>query len=115
MFEYNIENNQEVVIPDNSLNMIFHLNVDNCSELKELIIGNDCCMRIGQFDLDGLNSLQSIQIGNNSFTTETNSWDIPNNKFRSFSIINCKQLESIQIGSYSFSDYAGQFQLASVI
>ena len=70
-------------------------------------------MNVNQFDLNGLNSLQSIKIGNNSFTTNKNSGD--NNKCRDFCIKNCNQLESIQIGQYSFSDYAGQFQLSSIV
>ena len=93
--------------------MIFHLNFNHCSELRELIIGNNCFMNVNQFDLDGLNSLQSIKIGNNSFTTNKNWYG--NNKCRDFCIKNCNQLKSIQIGRYSFSDYAGQFQLSSIV
>ena len=111
--EYCIENNQVVNIPDNSLNMTLFLKFDNCSKLIELIIGDDCFMKVNQFDLDGLNSLQSIKIGDNSFTTEKDRDG--DNKCRDFCIKNCNRLKSIEIGQYSFSDYAGQFQLSSIV
>ena len=93
--------------------MTLFLKFDNCSELRELIIGDDCFMNVNQFDLNGLNSLQSIKIGNNSFTTDKNSGG--ENNCRDFCIKNCNRLESIQIGQYSFSDYARHFQLLSIV
>ena len=83
--------------------------------LEELIIGDDCFGSVDEFNIDGLNELKSLKIGNNSFTHFKigNGWDrdIVNNFIRSFSILNCVELESIEIGCYSFSDYGGGFEL----
>ena len=100
-------------IIDNSYNSIKSLDLSICSELIKLIIGDKCCKNVTQFVLDGLNSLQSIQIGNSSFTPGGNIFFKEN--CHSLCIKNCKQLESIEIGRYSFSDYESEFQLSSII
>ena len=86
--------------------------------IEELIIGDNCFSNVELFNIDGLNHLKSIKIGNNSFTHLKNNgeWDddIANNTNRSFSILNCIELESIEIGEYSFSDYAGGFELKNL-
>ena len=70
------------------------------------------------FQIDGLNRLKTIKIGNNSFTqlksTDKWDWNKANNQSKSFHILNCESLESIQIGEYSFSDYAGEFELKNL-
>ena len=80
--------------------------------LEELIIGDYSFENVNEFVIDGLNELNSLVIGMNSFTKKKNSFD--NNKSRSFQIVNCNELESIEIGSYSFSDYGGGFELNSL-
>ena len=85
--------------------------------LEELIIGNDCFKDLDIFNINRLNELKSIKIGNNSFTKEENiewDWYRENNKSRSFSISNCAKLESIEIGRYSFSDCGGGFKLRNL-
>ena len=117
MLEYAFENNRVVSIPNNSLNLVLHLDWTKCSNLTELIIGDDCFMNVNQFVLDGLNSLQSINIGDNSFNTQKDvetSDHVGSYRSRCFSITNCKQLASIQIGRFSFTDYRGEFKLESV-
>ena len=64
------------------------------------------------FQIDGLNRLKTIKIGNNSFTHKTNNWG--DYKSKSFHILNCESLESIQIGAYSFSDFGGEFELKNL-
>ena len=64
------------------------------------------------FQIDGLNRLKTIKIGNNSFTHKKNSGGY--NKSKSFHILNCESLESIQIGHHSFSDFAGEFELKNL-
>ena len=64
------------------------------------------------FQIDGLNRLKTIKIGNNSFTQKKGSYG--NDESKSFHILNCESLESIQIGEYSFSDYAGEFELKNL-
>ena len=60
------------------------------------------------FQIDGLNRLKTIKIGNNSFTHATNDYGSDGSK--SFHILNCESLESIEMGEYSFSDFAGNYE-----
>ena len=64
------------------------------------------------FNIDGLNRLKSIKIGNNSFTHNKIS-DV-HDESKSFHILNCESLESFEIGPWSFSDYAGDFELKNL-
>ena len=75
-------------------------------------IGNDCFGSVQTFQIDGLNRLKSIKIGNNSFTQTKNDYGYSSSK--SFHILNCESLKSIQIGKYSFSDFAGEFELKNL-
>ena len=76
-----------------------------------IVIGNDCFGSVETFQIDGLNRLKTIKIGNNSFTQEK-GWG--NDKSKSFHILNCESLKSIQIGEYSFSDFGGEFELKNL-
>ena len=80
--------------------------------LESIEIGHDCFGSVSTFKIDGLNQLQTIKIGNNSFTQKKNSYGNDNSK--SFHILNCESLELIQIGEYSFSDFAGEFELKNL-
>ena len=64
------------------------------------------------FQIDGLNRLNRLKIGKNSFTQAKN--DLGLHPWKSFHILNCESLESIQIGQYSFSDYSGEFELKNL-
>ena len=70
------------------------------------------------FKVNGLNNLNSMIIGSNSFTQLQSGyiWSdrIANNQSKSFYVLNCESLESIQIGEFSFSDFAGQFELSNL-
>ena len=78
--------------------------------LESIEIGDDNFRYIKTFQIDGLNRLKTIKIGNNSFTK--NSYR--GNKSKSFHILNCESLESIQIGECSFNDFAGDFELKNL-
>ena len=63
------------------------------------------------FKIDGLNKLNTLKIGNYSFTYYAYSYeDILN----SFHILNCEELKSIDIGRQSFSDFGGEFELKNL-
>ena len=64
------------------------------------------------FQIDGLNRLESLKIGQNSFTKKKKSYG--SDKSKSFHILNCESLGSIQIGQSSFSDFAGDFELKNL-
>ena len=80
--------------------------------LESIEIGNDCFESVKTFQINGLNRLKTIKIGNNSFTQK--KYMGGNDKSKSFHILNCKSLESIQIGEYSFSDFGGDFELKNL-
>ena len=52
------------------------------------------------FELDGLNELESVVIGQQSF--RIGSFERNDGSYR---IVNCPKLKSIQIGHHSFGDY----------
>ena len=80
--------------------------------LESIEIGNECFGYVRTFEIEGLNRLKTIKIGNNSFTHRKNNWG--NDKSKSFHILNCESLESIEIGQYSFSDFEGEFELKNL-
>ena len=65
--------------------------------LKQIDIGNDCFKNVNQFVIDGLNELESLIIGEGSFTL-----DNENSRGSSCLIMNCDQLSDINIGDQSF-------------
>ena len=103
-----------IYIPNYSVNdetyTIF--NFSRFDLLEELIIGDYCFKYVKTFLIDGLNYLNSLKIGMNSFAEYMNSDG--NNPSRSFHVLNCIELESFEIGEYSFNDYSGGFELRNL-
>ena len=81
------------------------------TQLKELVIGDNCFMNVDQLNLIGLSKLRSVVIGENSFTAHPNSFG--NNPNRFFFLRGCGSLKELMIGRYSFSDYA-TFEIENV-
>ena len=72
--------------------------------LREVRVGDECFEYVDEVKLIGLNRLESVVIGENSFTKEKNSYgDDPN---RHFYLKNCERLRELKMGRYSFSDYS---------
>ena len=121
-----IESNVSIInIPDWTCNDINYTIFDfsRFTQVESIEIGNDCFGFVKTFQIDGLNRLQSLKIGNNSFTqTKRIMWvenfenakALSNNISKSFHILNCESLESIHIGEWSFSDYGGEFELKNL-
>ena len=114
-----------IVIPNWTCNDIDYTIFDfsRFTEIESIEIGDDCFGSVQTFQIDGLNRLKIIKIGNNSFThVKGSDWDNNNNnvnsrandKSKSFHILNCESLKSIQIGEYSFSDFGGEFELKNL-
>ena len=80
--------------------------------LESIEIGNDCFRSVKTLQIEGLNRLKTIKIGNNSFTQRKNRDG--DDESKSFHILNCESLKSIQIGQCSFSDLAGDFELKNL-
>ena len=107
---------------NNELNLN-ELNLNRFVNLKSIEIGNDCFGSIQRFQIEGLNRLQRLKIGYNSFTQV--KWnDFKNdsdssiskcrNESKSFHILNCKSLKMIEIGRCSFCDFGGEFELRNL-
>ena len=141
-----IESNVSIInIPDRACNDIDYTIFDfsRFTQVESIEIGNDCFGFVETFQIDGLNRLKSLKIGNNSFTqTKRIMWvenfenakALSNNisksfhilnctmikcgtrddKSKSFHILNCESLEFIHIGEWSFSDYGGEFELKNL-
>ena len=107
---------------NNELSMI-ELNLNRFVNLESIVIGNDCFESVQTFKIEGLNRLQSLKIGINSFTQF--KWNDFNNDFsgsiskcrnesKSFHILNCESLKVIEIGCHSFCDFGGEFELRNL-
>ena len=107
---------------NNELSMI-ELNLNRFVNLKSIKIGNKCFGSVQTFKIEGLNRLQSLKIGDNSFT-QVKSIDILKdfsssiskcrNESKSFHILNCESLKVIEIGQFSFCDFGGEFELRNL-
>ena len=103
-----------IVIPNWTCNDIDYTIFDfsRFTEIESIEIGDNCFGSVQTFQIEGLNRLKSLKIGNKSFTQKKNDWG--NDASKSFHILNCGLLESIEIGEYSFSDYGGEFELKNL-
>ena len=103
-----------IVLPDWTCNDLHYTIFDfsQFTQVESIEIGDDCFGSVQTFNIDGLNRLKTIKIGNNSFTQKRNSNG--NDLSKSFHILNCESLESIQIGEHSFSDFGGEFELKNL-
>ena len=92
------------------------------NSLQFLEIGGSCFINVVTFELNGLNKLEKVIIGKDSFTlidtsdydNDNNSLSNADNEYRSFHIVNCESLKSVSIDQFSFCDYAGQFELRNL-
>ena len=109
-----------IIIPNWTCNDIDYTIFDfsRFTLVESIEIGDDCFRSVKTFQIDGLNRLKTIKIGNNSFTqlksTDKWDWGKANNQSKSFHILNCESLKFIEIGQYSFSDFGGEFELKNL-
>ena len=99
-------------VGSNKLNKLSGFKISNRALLKSIEIGTGCFEVASVFQIKGLNSLNSVKIGSNSFTEQRNNFG--NDGSKSFHILNCKNLQSIEIGEYSFSDFGGDFEIKNL-
>ena len=78
------------------------------TQLRSIAIGNDCFKNVRKFVLDGLEKLESVKIGEKSFSISDNKRN--DGLCR---ITNCPNLRQLVIGYYSFRDFK-QFELSNV-
>ena len=80
------------------------LNMSRFVNLQELSIGDGCFENVKELKLIGMNMLERVVIGENSFTKEKNSWG--DDSERHFYLKNCPKVKELRVGRYSFSDYS---------
>ena len=68
--------------------------------VTRLVIGHNCFKKVNEFVLDGLNELESVKIGKNSFSDYA---DI--SKGSKCLIMNCDRLREVEIEDWSFLWY----------
>ena len=97
----------ELVIPSNCCNeagwSVFDMS--ELKRLKSIEIGDDCFENVNEVKLMGMNRLESLVIGEKSFTKCKRDW--PRNTYatRHFNLKNCERLRELKMGRYSFADY----------
>ena len=74
-------------------------------QLKSIEIGDRCFENVDEVKLIGLNRLERVVIGINSFTKCRYGWSSSVNPNRHFYLKDCERLKELKIGRYSFSDY----------
>ena len=95
------------IVIDNGMSAsgVTGLDLSGFSRIKRLEIGNDCFTYVEEVKLIGLSELESVKIGENSFTQYKNTYHITADPNRHFYLKNCPKLKSLKMGRYSFSDY----------
>ena len=74
--------------------------------LRVFEVGDECFENVEEVKLIGLNQLERVVIGKNSFTKKRNSYSPKNNPNRHFYLKNCESVRELKIGRYSFDDYS---------
>ena len=79
------------------------LNLGLMASLKSLSIGNCCFANVSEVRLIGLSELESVVIGENSFTKRNNRSE---DSCCRFGLKNCPKLKLLIVSSHSFKDYS---------
>ena len=96
----------EVMIVDNdSCNDVAYqlLDLSSFSNLKVFEVGDYSFAFVNEVKLIGLNHLEKVVIGENSFTKKNGSG---NDSSRHFYLKNCERVRELKMGRFSFSDYS---------
>ena len=99
----------EVMIVDhNACNdkCYYQLDLSFFSNLKVFEVGDYSFAFVDEVKLIGLNRLERVKIGKNSFTKENKDYYYGDDLDRHFYLKNCERLRELKIGYYSFSDYS---------
>ena len=99
-----------LTVTDNSCNdnNITVVDLSSFKFLRSVVIGLNCFKYVQIFSIVGLNWLESVSIGDNSFGSDGSLWE-----GSEFKIMNCPQLKSLSIGYWSFRRYNG-FELSEL-
>ena len=99
-----MERSVELLIVDNDVcngKRYTILDLSSFSNLKEFEVGDYSCTFVNEVKMIGLNRLERVVIGMNSFRE-----CFQKNPNRHFYLKNCERLRELKMGCYSFSDYS---------
>ena len=98
---------EEVIVDSNSCNdeSFTILNLTRFVDLRIFAVSDECFKNVDEVKLIGLNRLERVEIGKNSFTKCKGDWP-EYNPNRHFYVKNCERLRELKMGCYSFSDYS---------
>ena len=98
---------EELIVESNSCNgMEWNaLDLSFISHLRLLEVGDECFENVDEVKLIGMNALERVVIGKNSFTKKKNSWP-SYDASRRFYLKNCERLRELKMGCWSFNDYS---------
>ena len=97
----------EVMIVDNNVcneKCFTALVLSSFSNLKVFEVGDYSFSFVEEVKLIGLNHLERVVIGENSFTKEKNTYGW--NPNRHFYLKDCERVRELKMGHHSFSDYS---------
>ena len=104
--EFNaLDSSVTTIIIDNGVSEpeFTELDLTRFSQLQSLVIGHHCFAYVETVNITGLEELESIEIGESSFTNWYSPDSHPN---RRVYVKDCPKLQSLRIGGYSFLDYS---------
>ncbi len=82
------------------------VDLSGCVNLRELRVGDYCFRKTEELKLIGLNGLERVVIGQNSFAKYPYSSDDGIDPNRHFYLKNCERLRELKIGHHAFMDYS---------
>ena len=97
---------EELIVSNNSCNGQEWIMLDLffMSHLRLLQVGDECFENVKEVKLIGLNELESVVIGEKSFTKFWHGSDF--DPYRRFYLKNCERLKELKMSRFSFSDYS---------
>ena len=104
--EFNaLDSSVTTIIIDNGVSEpeFTQLDLTRFTQLKSLVIGQRSFAYVETVNITGLSALESIEIGESSFTNWYSPDSHPN---RRVYVKDCPKLQSLRIGGYSFLDYS---------
>ena len=104
LYVKNCELLRELKIGNHSFEEYSVCEIENVGSLELIEVGDECFRYVKEVKLIGLNQLERVVIGMNSFTKK-NDWP-QHNPDRHFYLKNCERVRELKIGRYSFSDYS---------
>ena len=94
----------ELRVSDGAFNLFSVLTLDSLPALELIDIGDECFNHVKTFRVSGMNSLERIVVGKNSFGEMEGS----------FYLTNCEKLKELEIGFQSFTYFHSTLRINSV-